>query len=579
MHQSAFRPIVTVLIALVGALAAGSGAWAMPAAGVVRGELGRELHELLSGCADWGFSGSVLVVRDDEVVLREGYGLADRAPATPNTADTLFEIASVTKHFTAVAVLKLEEAGRLSTADPIAKWLPAVPAEHAGVTIDHLLGHSSGFPRMGPTGAGADTEVALRDYLAGGRVRAPGAGFEYWNGGYALLAMIIERASGQTYQAYCHEQLFAPAGMKSTGFCGETFDDRRLSHGYQDGFDVGPASSHSYGWEYRGMGGIVTSVADLERWDRALRAGRVLKATAKMQTPGDTGYGGGGWVERSDRDTTVITHVGNVRGYECTLWRYPDERCLISVLCNTSHHAVMMSMHLNQRLFDLPGLLPPAPRRAEIDDAQAEALCGTYRAEDGSVVELRREGDRVLVMATGQPAIQMLMYGDPAIPDAVLVKVEAAEQILRSVIDGSGELIRVTMNPEIPADWPERLLAHWKATVGPRGAVTAVELVGAKPTSRSPSSVEVTFRLRQAAGETVVTLGIDMGRLQTFLTDAIFVPYTLRYAPTSPTTLASYELSPGRPPAIEVDVATGRLVIRGNADRSLAFERAATDAP
>ena len=135
---------------------------------IVEGDLGRELDALLAGCAEWGFSGSVLVSRNDRVILRNGYGIADRAVAVPNASDTLFEIASVSKHFTCVASLHLEEAGRLSTSNSIRKWLPGVPEEHAGVTIDHLLTHTSGFPRMGPVGAGADADAALRDYLAGG---------------------------------------------------------------------------------------------------------------------------------------------------------------------------------------------------------------------------------------------------------------------------------------------------------------------------------------------------------------------------------------------------------------------------
>jgi CubicO group peptidase (beta-lactamase class C family) len=153
---------------------------------VVQGDLGREIDRLLVGCADWGFSGSVLVVRKDEVLVRKGDGLAERALGVPNTPDTLLEIASVAKQFTAAAVLKLQEQGRLSTDNSIAEWLSDVPKEHLGVTIDHLLAHTSGFPRMGPTGDGPDAAAAMAAYLADGRIRDIGTDFEYWNGGSRL---------------------------------------------------------------------------------------------------------------------------------------------------------------------------------------------------------------------------------------------------------------------------------------------------------------------------------------------------------------------------------------------------------
>ncbi|MEE8155916.1 MAG: serine hydrolase domain-containing protein [Phycisphaerales bacterium] len=541
---------------------------------VVAGDRGREMDELLTGCAEWNFSGSVLVVRDDEVILRNGYGLANRENGTPNTPDTLFEIASVTKHFTAAAVLHLEEAGRLSTDDPIAKWLPAVPDEHAGVTIHHLLAHTSGFPRMGPTGRGHDASAALRDYLSGGRVNEPGAAFGYWNGGYALLAMIIERASGQSYQAYCRNHLFEPAGMRDTGFCQDsTFPERRVAHGYDEGRDVGVASAHSYGWEYRGMGGIVTSVADFERWDRALRAGRVLQLTEKLETPGASGYAGGGWVERTPRDTTQIMLGGNVTGFNSSVWRLPDDRALVVVLCNTPSNAFIVGMHLSRRLFDQPGMLAMPPKQMVPDEHALAALRGSYRSADGSILKLRPDAGAVRVAVEGQPAVQMLLYGDPTIPDGVQQTIDAAEALLRGVIDGDYARFRAAMADGIPDDWPDRFRGYWQSHVKNRGAIESVELIGALPTSRSPSSLKTMFRLRQAQGDTVVELLFDAGRLHVFELEAHGPAYEFRYVPTSRSTLETYRLVPGSPPVVELDQATGDLVVRGSRGAALAFTR------
>ncbi|MHC4080469.1 MAG: serine hydrolase domain-containing protein [Planctomycetota bacterium] len=540
---------------------------------VVNGELGRELDELLAACAEWGYSGSVLVVRDDEVMLRNGYGLANREQRTPNTPDSLFELASVTKHFTAAAVLQLEESDRLSTDDPIARWLPGVPDEHAGVTIGHLLAHTSGFPRMGPSGSGEDAAAAARDYLAGGRVREPGAAFEYWNGGYALLAMIIERATGQSYQSYCREHLFEPAGMRDTGFCREPFPEHLLAHGYEADYDVGAASAHSYGWEYRGMGGIVTSVADIERWDRALRAGRVLRSTGKLQTPGASGYAGGGWVERSSRGTTQITLAGNVAGFNVAAWRFPDEGSLVVVLCNTSGNAFPVGMHLSRRLFGQPGFLHMPPRQVALDEVELQALCGSYRSADGSSLVLRRDGGAVRVAAEGQAAVQLLLDGRARIPDAVRETIETAEVLLRDVIDGEYDRFRALMDEGIPEDWPDRFRSYWRSQVASRGDIESIELLGAVPTAMSPTSLKAMFRLRQERGETVVTLIFDAGRLHVFTPGAHGPAIEFRYVPTSPSTLQRYQLDPGSPPVIEADREAGELVLRGSGDAALTFAR------
>jgi CubicO group peptidase (beta-lactamase class C family) len=540
---------------------------------IVTSDLGRELDTFLAACAEWGFSGSVVVVRDDEVILRSGYGLANRESRTPNTPDTLFEIASVTKHFTAAAVLHVEESGRLSTDDSIARWIADVPEEHAGVTIGHLLAHTSGFPRMGPSGGGEDAAAAARDYLAGGRVREPGEAFEYWNGGYALLAMIIERATGQSYQSYCREHLFEPAGMDGTGFCQEPFPDDLLTHGYEEGYDHGAASAHSYGWEYRGMGGIVMSVTDFERWDRALRDGRVLRSTKKLQTPGASGYAGGGWVEQSSRDTMQITLGGNVAGFNALAWRFPDERSLVVVLCNTSSSAFPVIMHLGRRLFDQPGFLRVPPKQVALDEVKLEALCGAYRAADGSSLVLRRDGGALHVAAEGQAAVQMLFDGRFEIPDAVRETIETAESLVRDVIDGEYDQFRALMAEGIPEDWPDRFRMGWWSQVASRGDIESIEFLGALPTAMSPSSLKTIFRLRQDQGETIVTLIFDGGRLHVFTPGPHGPVIEYRYVATSPSTLQRYWFGPGSPPAIEIDDVAGRLVLRGSGDAAITFAR------
>jgi CubicO group peptidase (beta-lactamase class C family) len=541
---------------------------------IVKGDLGRELDTLLTHLAPWGFHGSVLVARDDEIVLQKGYGLADRKGGIANTPDTLYEIASVTKHLTAAAVLLLEQEGVLSTDDSITKWLPGVPDEHKGVTIYHLLTHTSGFPRMGPTGRGDNDDDALRDYLAGGRVREPGARHEYWNGGYALLAMIIERASGQSYQEFCHDRMFRPAGMSAAGFCQEPFDERLMAHGYDGDQDVGAASSHSYGWEYKGMGGIVTSVVDLYHWDHAMREGRLLRdPAAKLERAFLSGYACGTWVETTSRQTPLLMIGGNVKGFNSMVWRLPEDDAVVIVLCNNPQNSYFVGTHLLRRLFDSPGIISMPPKIVEIDQEHILGFCGSFRGDAGTLEISQRGNNGVDVRVYGQPLVQLFMNGSMEMPPALRKRIEDADRVMRGVAGGDFEPLREMMAPKIPSDWPVRFRAYWNKKVAERGELVSYELLGTRGTTRGPSSLRVLYRLHHERTVAYAELILMGDRLSMFDLDAEGVVVEFKYVPLSPTTIGSYSMySEEKRPVIEMSE-TGDAVIRAANGTTLTFRR------
>ncbi len=186
---------------------------------VVSGEAAARVDDYLSRLVRHGFSGAVLIAKDGQVVLKRAYGMANRETGLPYDVDMVSCIGSVTKQFTGAAIMKLDMQGKLGTSDPIAKYLPGVPADKAGITIHHLLTHTAGF--SGDLG-GSDEEPIGRDalvakVLAAPLVAKPGDHFEYSNEGFALAAAIVERVSGQGYGAFLRGQLFLPAGMTDTG--------------------------------------------------------------------------------------------------------------------------------------------------------------------------------------------------------------------------------------------------------------------------------------------------------------------------------------------------------------------------
>lgn len=242
------------------------------------------------------FSGVVLVARGDAVLLRKGYGLADRAWAVPFTPETKVRIASLTKQFTAAAILKLQDDGKLSADDPVCRHIQPCPEAWAGVTLHHLLTHTSGVSELMTRSDWAEVSRHTRtprELTAASTARplnfAPGTRFQYSNGGYNVLGDVVERVSGRPYAAYLRTVFFEPLGMADTGYA---FDDAvvdRLAQGYEwrDG-QVRPPLWRDPSLIFS-AGGLYSTADDLRTWTRALHGGRVVSAASLARMTGRTG--------------------------------------------------------------------------------------------------------------------------------------------------------------------------------------------------------------------------------------------------------------------------------------------------
>lgn len=314
------------------------------------------LHGHLNGLVADGYSGVALVMRGNEVVLLQGYGTADRARDLPATDRTLFQLASVTKPFTAVAVLRLEMEGRLQVSDRITRFFDDVPPDKRAITIHQLLTHTSGMPhRVGvcwPPSAKLDRDEYVRQTLAAPLEATPGRAFLYSNDGYGLLGAIIEHASGSTYEQYLRDRLFTPAGMTRTGY---TFDARTLSDAAR-GYDgdneylgnLNPAFRNDSGpaWCNRASGGLLSTVQDMRRWVDALRGDRILSDEARRAMlrryvrESARSFAGYGWSLRTTpRRTRLAEHDGSLSGYfTADLHWYFDEDIALFVASNSVQH-------------------------------------------------------------------------------------------------------------------------------------------------------------------------------------------------------------------------------------------------
>jgi CubicO group peptidase (beta-lactamase class C family) len=239
--------------------------------------LGARLDSAMRAAEARGFSGVVRVERSGSVLLEKGYGLANRVEKIPFAPSTVVQIGSNTKDFTAVSILQLQQAGRLSLSDTLGKYFPGAPPDKRGITLRQIMNHRAGFP----LGLGGDFERVSRQALVDSAMHypllfQPGSRESYSNTGYSLLAAIIEQLSGKSYDAYIHDTMLAPLGLKRTGFLLPRFAARELAHGYlAGGTDNGtmlakPHAPDGPYWNLRGNGGMLSTVGDMHAFYAAL---------------------------------------------------------------------------------------------------------------------------------------------------------------------------------------------------------------------------------------------------------------------------------------------------------------------
>jgi CubicO group peptidase (beta-lactamase class C family) len=371
--------------------------------------VGAELDRYMARLAAYGYSGSVLVARGGRVLLHQGYGLADRARRRPYTAETLFDVASISKQFTAAAILALEMAGKLVVEDPLGKFFPAAPADKAAITLHQLLTHTSGLrDTFGEEYEAVTREELLRRVFASRLLGPPGRRYRYSNGGYSVLAAVVEVASGRAYDDYLRGRLFGPAGMRHTGFRLPAPALALLAHGYTADGDWGTPLDHPWApdgpyWDLRGNGGILTSTGDLYRWHLALAGDAVLARPQREKyirpyvSEGrwaHTDYGYGWSVGKSPTGKLEVSHIGGNDAFESDFRRYLGDDAVIVLSGNgIDYSALAIGDHLENRLFGLPDADPPAVAAAPVDPA----------VRDAAGIAARCAGTYLLPAAAGAP--------------------------------------------------------------------------------------------------------------------------------------------------------------------------------
>jgi CubicO group peptidase (beta-lactamase class C family) len=307
---------------------------------------------------------AVGVIQDGKVIYANAIGYADLEKQTKATTATNFRLASVSKQFTAMGTMMLVEAGKLKLTTSLCEAFPAFPEYGKGITVRHLLNHTSGlraYERLMPTSA----TIPLLDRDAywllaqeDSTTSPPGAAYNYSNSGYAMLAVIIEKISGRTFASYMKERIFEPLGMTGTvvNERGMTaIANRAYGYSQKDGeFRRNDQSTTSY---VCGDGGIYSSIDDMVKWDQALhKTDLVSSAMLEMAFSADpvtrdekgVGYGFG-WMIDTYRGKRCVAHTGNTCGFSNRIDRFLDDRFTVVVLTNRAG----TNLDLSRKLADV----------------------------------------------------------------------------------------------------------------------------------------------------------------------------------------------------------------------------------
>jgi CubicO group peptidase (beta-lactamase class C family) len=319
------------------------------------------------------FSGTIFIAWQGKVLISQGYGLADRENDVPNTPQTKFAIGSITKSFTAMAIMILQERGLLKTEDPICKYIADCPVAWKLITLHHLLNHTSGIPPY--TDLYLQGRIKLdpsKEYQPDAIIAffkdlplefAPGSQWHYNASGYFLLGTIIEKVSGDSYAAFVQKNILQPLALTETGYNLAYPTVKYRASGYST---IGPSRIVKVpGWDMSLMyseGGLYSTVGDLYKWDQALYTdqlvsretlGRMFTSTVATNNGAYYGYG---WEISQQSGHRIIEHSGRVPGFVAQLARYPDDQLTIIVLSNFDRvQPILLSRELAAIVFNETG--------------------------------------------------------------------------------------------------------------------------------------------------------------------------------------------------------------------------------
>lgn len=363
------------------------------------------------------FHGSVLVAKDGNILLNKGYGMANFEQNIKNTSQTRFLIGSMTKQFTAMAIMQLEEKGLLSEQDKLSKYIPDFPHGDE-ITIYNLLTHTSGikslnelpgFLNMKPEDL-QNINTAINFFKNQPLDFKPGTQFEYSNSGYLLLGYIVEKVSGMNYESYLNKNIFKPLNMNNTGIGYIGKEKMYNSSGYQGYLDVTPVSDEIIVDGVHGAGNLYSTTEDLYRWNMALDTEKLVskKTMDKIfskyveMAKGSGIYYGYGWMIADGNNGHQVFHGGNVLGFTSNIARYTDKGLSIIILTNSGYYSINpLTYTLSNIALGNSYSMPKARNVVKLDNSILNKYVGKYQSKNMGTISVINEDGHLYYSSDG----------------------------------------------------------------------------------------------------------------------------------------------------------------------------------
>jgi CubicO group peptidase (beta-lactamase class C family) len=394
---------------------------------LVRSGMGERLDQYLERASKFGFSGTVLVADTNGVVLHKGYGWSDKNRGKRNSVNTIYDMGSMAKALTATAILTLEEEGKLQVTDLISNYFE-VPTDKKEITLHQLLTHTSGLVSdVGNDYENIPKDLAIARMFASPLVSEPGKAFNYSNVGFSLLAALIEKVTGEPYESYMRRKFFLPNRMNSTGYRQVKWKASVVAHNYSQNADLGSPwerllKANGPSWNLMGNGGLLTTAADVYRWELGLRSNKILSAKqqAKQFSPQfrrspalANGYDW--WIEDTDWDAATAFHRGGDSpdyALNAEFRRYPPEKVTIILLANNRLNGWSSRRYIvpaiRKIMLGREQVIPP--KVMALRKGKLQPLEGRYAVEPGQSFDVAMAGDHLSISAVGQKAIDALTF-------------------------------------------------------------------------------------------------------------------------------------------------------------------------
>lgn len=408
---------------------------------------------------------SILIAKDGKPIYKKAFGKSNIELGTSMRSDNVFQIGSITKQFTAVSILMLEEQGKLNIDDEIVRYIPDYPTEGNIITIHHLLNHTSGIKNstpVGKRGAISKTDMSsteLVDYFKNKPLDfIPGSSFKYSNAGYILLGRIIEIVSGQSYEDFIEKNIFEKIGMLSSNYGSTKEIIKNRASGYQNEQNIFINSDYISLTLPYAAGSILSTVDDLLKWQNALNSNTLIKKSSLEKAISPTTLSNGkiipygyGWRMANLKGSPVLAHTGSTKGFTSVVMFFPKENIYVTALTNCNcKKAAEMAKKVSTLVLGKPisGTTPlenesiSARRKTIIVSSEIlKQYTGTYQIKANVNISIRHRDNTIFLLAPGQTKpIELFAESDTHF----YVKVSPAEITFN--MNENGEITSLTLN-------------------------------------------------------------------------------------------------------------------------------------